>query len=113
MKLYSNGLIGIVATVTSLVASIELTDGFNMDHPYIYWGGQAVLWLILLSMIVYTLIHWNGNAPVSRRRMVASIVVYLCMYAIAYTGSKDSFLLIFVIGIVEVFLTRKRFGMIK
>lgn len=113
MKLYSNGVIGIVATVTSLVASIELTEGFNTDNPYVYWGGQAALWLLLLSMIVYSFMHWDDNAPVSRRRMVESIVVYLCMYAMAYVGSKYSFVLIFVIGIVEVFLTRKRFGKIK
>lgn len=113
MKLYSNGSIGFVATVTSLVAGIELMEHFNRSNPYIYWGGQTVLCLILLAMIIYAWLHWDVKALVSKKRMVASIVIYLCMYAIAYTGSKHSLALIFVIGIAEVFLTRKRFGMIK
>lgn len=113
MKLYSNGVIGFVATVASLVARVELMENFNMDHPYIYWGGQTVLCLILLSMIIHTWLHWDVKAVVSKKRLALSIVIYMCMYAIAYVDSKYSFALIFVIGIAEVFLTRARFGILK
>ncbi len=113
MKLYSNGLIGCVATVASLVASVELRENFHVDHPYIYWGGQAILCLILLSMIIHALLYWDVKTVVSKKRLALSIVVYMCMYAIAYVDSKYSFVLIFVIGMVEVFLTRKGFGMLK
>ena len=43
MKLYSNGLIGSVATVAALVANVELTEKFNIAYPYIYWGWTSCL----------------------------------------------------------------------
>lgn len=113
MKLYSNGLIGGVATVASLVANVELTEKFNIAYPYIYWGGQAVFGLILISMIIHAWLHWEVKSHVSKKRLALSIVVYTCMYAIAYTDFKYSFVLILAIGITEVFLLRKRFGMVK
>lgn len=113
MKLYSTGLIGFIATVASLVANVELMEEFNTTHPYVYWGGQIVLCLAFFSMTLYTLIHWDKEAPITRLRLALSVLICVCMYAIAYTGSQYAFVLILVIGITEVFLTRKRFGLVK
>lgn len=113
MKLYATGMIGCVATVTSLVANIQWMEHFNSSHPYIYWGGQVLLCLLSLFMEIHTLRHWDRKAPASKKRFVSSILLYACMYVIAYTGSIFSLVLIFVVGLVDTFLTRNQFGMAK
>lgn len=113
MKLYSTGLIGLIATVASLVANIQLMEKFNTTHPYIYWGGQIILCLAFFSMTLYTLIHWDKEVAVTKQRFTLSVFICICMYAIAYTRSQYAFILILVIGITEIFLTRKRFGFVK
>ena len=113
MKLYATGMIGCVATVTSLIANVQWMEHFNSSHPYIYWGGQVLLCLLSLSMVFHTLLHWDRKALVTRKRLAFSILLYICMYAIAYTGAIFSLVLIFVVELVDTFLTRKQFVMVK
>lgn len=113
MKLYSTGSIGCIATVTSLVANLELMEHFNSSHPFIFGGGQVLLCLVTLSMVIHTLLHWDRKTPVTKKRFASSMLIYACMYAIAYTGSIFSLVLIFVIGMIDTFLTRKHFGLVK
>ena len=113
MKLYSTGLIGFIATVASLVACTEMNQQFHNTYPQVYWGGQIVFCMLFLVTTGITLLHWESKMRVTKLRFALSVVICMCMYAIAYTGSKYSFILIFVIGITEVYLTRKRFGLVK
>lgn len=113
MKLYSTGLMGFIATVASLVACIEVNQEFNITHPNVYWVGQIVLCMLFFVMAIFTLLYWNSEASVTKMRFILSILVAGLMYAIAYTGSQYSFVLIVVIGVTEIYLTRKRAGLIR
>lgn len=113
MKLYSTGLMGFIATIAALVANVELYEKFNVTQPYVFWGGQIVLCVIFLAIGLYSFLHWDEKASVKKMRFALSVFICMCMYAIAYTGSKYAFMLILAIGVIEVFLTRKRFGLVK
>lgn len=113
MKLYSTGIIGFIASVASLVTCMEINQQFHDIYPQVYWVGQIVFCMLFLVTTGIALVHWESKTCVTKFRFVLSIVIYMCMYAIAYTGSKYSFMLIFVIGVTEIYLTRKRFGLVK
>ena len=113
MKLYSTGLIGFIATVASHVACTEMNQQFHNTYPQVYWVGQIVFCMLFLVTTGIALVHWESKTCMTKFRFVLSIVIYMCMYAIAYTGSKYSCMLIFVIGVTEIYLTRKRFGLVK
>ncbi|MFR4352751.1 MAG: hypothetical protein ACLT3H_13995 [Roseburia sp.] len=112
MKLYSTGLMGFVAIVTSILAYVERKEGFDIEYPSLFWGGQLLLFLIFMTTLLYSFFHWDRSTHVKKYRLVLSVITCICMYAIAYTGSKYSLLFILAIGIIEVFFTRKRFGLV-
>lgn len=39
-------------------------------------------------MTIYTLIHWDKQAPITRSRLALSVLICVCMYGITYTGSQ-------------------------
>lgn len=113
MKAYKTGFIGILATATSLLANLEISQKFNVEYPIIFWGGQIFLCALLIVLLLYTLNHWDNGFGYSRWTLFRSVCVCFLMYCMAYTDAKYSFVLIFVVGIVESYITRKRFGLVK
>ncbi|MCQ9209070.1 hypothetical protein [Granulicatella seriolae] len=113
MKLYSNGTLGFIATVTSLVANQEINGQFNTTNPYIFWIGQIVLCMIFMVVLFHILRHWDNESPFTKTRLSISIGVYGLMYAMAYTGFKYAFVLIFLVGVTEIYLTRKKANLMK
>ncbi|MBK5898196.1 hypothetical protein [Catonella massiliensis] len=113
MKIYSTGTLGFLATITALVANIEISQNFNVDYPLIFWGGQLILCIIFIVMTSYSITHWDDKLSKSKWKLLRSIVACLLMYCIAYTGSKYAFVLIFAVGLTEIYFTRKKFGLVK
>lgn len=113
MKLYSIGILGFIATVISLVANLEINQQFNTTNPYLFWTGQIVFCMIFIGVLLYILFHWDNKSSFSKMRLSLSILISVLMYAIAYTGSKYSFILILLVGLTEIYFTRKRANLIK
>ncbi len=90
MKLYSTVLMGFVAIVTSILAYVERKEGFDIEYPSLFWGGQLLLFLIFMTTLLYSFFHWDRSTHVKKYRLVLSVITCICMYAIAYTGSKYS-----------------------
>lgn len=113
IKLYSIGTLGFIATVTSLVVNIQINEQFNITYPYLFWIGQIVLCIFFIGTLIYILFHWDNKLPFTKIRLSLSILISILMYAIAYTGSKYSFILILLVGLTEIYFTRKRANLIK
>lgn len=113
MKVYKTGLIGMLATITSLVATLEISEKFNVEYPIIFWTGQTFALAIIIVLLLYTINHWDNGFGYSRWILLRSVCVWFLIYCISYTGSKYSLVLIFVVGIVEIYITRSRFGLVK
>lgn len=107
MKAYLSGKISRVAMVATLVAWIELTDGFFHSYPVLFWLVQMIFVFILVFKIVFTLIHWDNSYRLSRKRMLLSLLNILALYGIAWTCSEYSWFLILLCGTAEVYFLRK------
>lgn len=53
------------------------------------------------------------KAPVSNTHLALSVIVWLCMYAIAYTGFEYSLALIPALGSSDIYFKRKSFGLVR
>lgn len=112
MKLYSTGLMGILASVISLVAGIQINEKFNITNPYVFWIGQIVFLIIFIGALLYALSSWDKKSNFPKMRLYQSIIIFILMYAIAFIGSKYSLILILMVGITENYFTRKRANLI-
>lgn len=112
-SIYSTGILGFVATVTSLLATVQIHQNFNKEYPIIFFGAQIILILFFVIGMFFAFIKWKKESSISRWILLRSAVVCILMYFMAYTGSKYSFILILIVGETEVYLTRKRFGLVK
>lgn len=113
MKLYLIGILGFIATVISLVTNLEINEQFNTTHPYLFWIEQIVFCLIFIIVLLYIIFNWDKKSYFTKIRLSLSILISIFMYAIAYTGSKYSSILILLIGLIEIYSTRKRANLIK
>ncbi len=112
MRLYSTGMIVIIAAVAALLANIQRGEGFNQTNPYLFWGAQMIFIILFVSATLYTMLHWEQVGELTKSRFFISIIICVFMYALAYIDSIYAFLLIFVCGVAEGFFTRKRAGFI-
>ncbi|MBU5465843.1 hypothetical protein KQI49_03245 [Virgibacillus sp. MSJ-26] len=113
MKLYSTGMIALLASVAALVANLQRGEGFNHTNPYLFWGLQTIFIILFVLAILYTMLHWKQVGELTKNRFFTSIIICGFIYAIAYIDFRYSFLLIFVCGVAESYLTRKRAGFVK
>lgn len=113
MKFYSTGKIALIAPVAALVANIQMGQGFNHTNPYLFWGAQTIFIILFVSATLYTMLHWEQVGELTKSRFFTSIIICGFIYAMAYIGSSYSFLLIFVCGVAEGFLTRKQGGIVR
>lgn len=113
MKLYTTGILTFWSIVGALLANVHLRDGFQLDYPYLFWGGQGIIWLALIVMILYTVLHWNIQAGVSRLRFIVSLLEMVLFYVIAWIPSGFSWVFILICGVTEMYFIRKRAGLVK
>lgn len=113
MKVYSTGFLSIITTIVALVANIQIKQGFNFEYPCIFYLGQCVFIIVIMCIIVHTLMHWEQVGNLTKKRLYISVVVTCLLYAIAWTGSSYAWILIFISGVTEAYLTRKRAGLVK
>ncbi|MBU0278948.1 hypothetical protein [Gemella sp. zg-1178] len=112
--LYNTGILGFLFTVTSLLVVTEIRQKFNIEYPFIFFTSQIFILTILIFYSIYTLFQWNSiSEKHSILFLLQSFISYLLMYVIAYSGYKYSFILIFIVGIIDIYYTRKRYSLIK
>lgn len=112
MKLYSTGMIALIASVAALIGNIHRGEGFNHTNPYLFWGTQAIFIILFVLAALYTMLHWEQVGKLTKSRFFISIIICGFIYAMAYIDSRYALLLIFVCGVAEAFLTRKRGGFV-
>ncbi len=113
MKLYTSGIMSIVATIAALVVHVERSQNFHTHNPWLFYVGQLVLLFVFLGIAILTLYKWENNCKINRLRFFISLFVCAMIYAISYTNSKYSFALILACGILEAYSIRKRAGLVK
>ncbi len=113
MKVYKTGLIGVLACSVSLMANVHISQGFNVEYPTIFWGSQILMGILILVMLIRTLKNWDNTQDIPKTILLRSMCAWVSMYCIAYIESKYSFVLILIVGVVDVYFTRKRFGLVK
>lgn len=112
MKLYSTGMIALIATVAALIANIQRGQEFNHTNPYLFWGLQMIFLILFGLATLYTILHWEQVGELTKSRFFTSTIIFGFIYAMAYIDSRYSFLLILLCGVTEGFFTRKRAGFV-
>lgn len=112
MKLYSTGMIVLMTTAAALVANVQREQQFNHTNPYLFWGLQTIFIILFVLATLYTLLHWQQVGNLTKSRFFISMIIYVFIYAMAYIDFRYSFILIFICGVAEGFLVRKRAGFV-
>lgn len=107
MNLYYNGFIGILATSSSLLASIERQQNFHLTFPYIFYTAQIMLCSMLIYSVFYTLCNCNRTFSYTKDRLIHSVIIYSIIYLIAYTNFGFSNTFIFTVGITKTYMIVK------
>ncbi len=113
MKAFKMGLIGLLACVTSLLANTHISQGFNVENPMIFWGGQIFMCTLIIVLLLHTVKNWDNTYSISKTILLRSICVWMFMYGIAYTEFKYSLVVIFIVGVLDSYITIKKFGLVK
>ena len=100
MKLYISGKISLISAVATLVAWIERREEFDLSNPILFATS-------IIIALCFTLRHWDMSYHISKKRVLLSIVNIFCLYIIAWTNSKYSWLLILLCSITEIYALRQ------
>jgi len=107
MKLYISGKISLISAVATLVAWIERREGFDLSNPILFWGVQILFATSIIIAFCFTLRHWDMSYHISKKRVLLSIINIFCLYIIAWTNFKYSWLLILLCSITEIYALRQ------
>jgi hypothetical protein len=114
MKLYITGVLSFLVMVATSVACVQVRGGFNISAPAVFWASQAVFMTCIVIALCYAYCKWDNGYKVSKGKLLRSVIVYCCMYFIAWNATSSyGYALIFVIGIAEIYFARKAFNLIK
>ena len=113
MKVYLSGKLALISTVASLVAWIQRTGEFFSLYPILFWMGQGIFAIIIISTICFVLSHWDEKYQISKKRMVASVLNICVLYLIAWTNSKYAWFLILICGVSEMYFIQKYLKLYK
>lgn len=111
--IYYTGLLGVLVIGLSLLTSIHIGESFGTEYPYLFFIGQAVFLLLIFSSVIKTWFNWQDYGKLTKTDFYLSLVAYICLYIIGWSGFQYSWLLIFVGGLIEIFVTRNRAGLVK
>lgn len=110
MKIYTTGTMSFIATVAALVAYEERMQAFHISNKAIFWCGQGIF---IIIMALFTIVHWEDKMYIKKSRFITSLIIICLLYAIAWTDSKYSGILIFICGVTETYFVRKCAGLVK
>ena len=108
MKLYISGKISLISAVAALVACIEQRQGFDLSNPILFWGIQILFAASIIIALCFTLSHWDMSYHIPKKRVLLSIVNIVCLYMIAWTNFRYSWLLILLCSMTEIYALRQR-----
>ena len=112
MKIYSTGILSMLATVVALLANTQLRQNFNMEYPILFISGQVLCWSCFLVLTIYIFMNWGKNHSNSKWKLFRSVIVCISIYCIAYTKLDFAFLIILIVGITHIYFIRKKFDKI-
>ena len=103
MKIYSTGILSILATVVALLTNTHLRQNFNMEYPILFISGQVLCWSCFLVLTIYILKNWGNDSSNSKWNLFRSVIVSIVIYCIAYTKLDNAFLIILIVGITHIY----------
>ncbi|WP_347301459.1 hypothetical protein [Dolosigranulum savutiense] len=113
MYSYYTGIVGVLVMGLSMLTSTHLAERFITEFPYLFWGGHVIYLLIVLSLITKTWFNWEDYGQLTRSDFYRSLIFYIVLYILGWSGVAYSGPFALVIGIVDVYITRRRAGLIK
>ena len=108
MKVYSTGILSMLATVVALLANTQLRQNFDMEYPILFISGQVLCWGCFLVLTIYIFMNWGNDSSNSKWNLFCSVIICVCIYCIAYTKLDYAFLIILIVGITYIYFVRKK-----
>ena len=112
MKIYSTGILSMLATVVALLANTQLRQNFDMEYPILFISGQVLCWSCFLVLTIYIFKNWGNDSSNSKWNLFRSVIICIFIYCIAYTKLDYAFLIILIVGITHIYFIRKKFDKI-
>ena len=112
MKIYSTGILSMLATVVALLVNTQLRQNFDMEYPILFISGQVLCWSCFLVLTIYIFKNWGNDSSNSKWNLFRSVIICIFIYCIAYTKLDYAFLIILIVGITHIYFIRKKFDKI-
>lgn len=96
--LYEKGLLYAFIAGAALAAAVEIQQGFHKDSPYIFYPIHLVLIIVIIGMMTY---NWIA-LKISRVRYARDVIILICAYGMAVTGSNLAIYALPLLGIMAV-----------
>lgn len=107
MQLYTSGLITIVLTAISLVTFNQRMQKFYNSFFIAFWIEQGIFFIIMLGLVFYTLKRWDSHC--SKKSFWISCFFMCILYIMAWTDFKLSGIIIFIVGLLVTYYSRKSY----
>jgi len=114
MKLYTTGLMTIIAYAGASTALSYRETGFITESPLIFWGMQIIIWIVLAVMSFQVLHNWEDTREISKQRFAVSLFSYVMFYAIGFVG-KGWFphIILFILAVMVAYIERDKAGLVR
>ncbi len=113
MYYYYTGVTGVLAMSLSMFTSMNVISGFRAEYPYLFIAGHVIFLFIVLGLIAKAWFHWVDFYQLTKHDFYRSLVIYSILYVIGWLGFAYSGPIVLIVGVIDVFITRKRAGLIK
>ncbi|QTJ36202.1 hypothetical protein [Dolosigranulum pigrum] len=113
MYCYYTGVTGVLAMSLSMFTSMNIISGFGAEFPYLFTAGHVIFLFIVLGLIAKAWFHWVDFYQLTKYDFYRSLMIYIFLYIIGWLGFAYSGPIALIVGVIDVFITRKRAGLIK
>lgn len=94
-------------------ASMNVISRFGAEFPYLFTAGHVIFLFIVLGLIAKAWFHWGDFYQLMKYDFYRSLMIYIFLYIIGWLGFAYSGPIALIVGVIDVFITRKRAGLIK
>ncbi|WP_282925795.1 hypothetical protein [Helcococcus kunzii] len=116
MKIYRTGLISFLSTVMSVLVFYQIMNNFYKEQPIIFYISNIILIIMFISLIVISIIDVKNKKENDFKMLdiMRTLIFSIIMYSLALKYSSYYIVIIIVfIGVIDIFLIRKKSGLIK
>lgn len=94
-----------ISTIASLLANVEINQGFARDYPFLFLGAQMIM-LLFFSLTARSFIRQKNNeSETAKYDLIKSVIICCFIYVLAYL-SKYAFTLILAIGVLVIYFLK-------